>query len=82
MSNKPFNSFEMAQSQFDRIADLLGLDDATKDFLRWPMREYQFLIPIRMDDGRIKIFRGFRVLHNDARGPWKGRHSLSSPGND
>jgi glutamate dehydrogenase (NAD(P)+) len=72
MSIKPFNSFEMAQSQFDRIADLLELDGATRDLLRWPMREYQFLIPIRMDDGKIKIFRGFRVLHNDARGPGKG----------
>ena len=72
MSNKSFNSFEMAQSQFDKIAHLLGLDAATRDFLRWPMREYQFLIPLRMDDGQIKIFRGFRVVHNDARGPGKG----------
>jgi len=72
MSNKPFSSFEMAQSQFDKIADLLGLDGPTQDLLRWPMKEYQFLIPIRMDDGQIKIFRGFRVLYNDARGPGKG----------
>jgi glutamate dehydrogenase len=72
MSNKPFNSFDMAQSQFDGIAGLLGLDGPTRDFLRWPMREYQFLIPIRMDDGRARIFRGFRVLHNNARGPGKG----------
>jgi glutamate dehydrogenase len=72
MSNTPFNSFEMAQSQFDRIAGWLGLDETTKDFLRWPMKELQFRIPISMDDGPIKIFRGFRVLHNDARGPWKG----------
>jgi len=62
----------MAQSQFDRIAGWLGLDETTKDFLRWPMKELQFRIPISMDDGPIKIFRGFRVLHNDARGPWKG----------
>jgi glutamate dehydrogenase (NAD(P)+) len=72
MSNKSFNSFEMAQSQFDKIAHLLGLNAAARDFLRWPMREYQFLIPLRMDDGQIKIFRGFRVVHNDARGPGKG----------
>lgn len=72
MNKKPFNSFDMAQSQFDRIADRLGLDAIAKDFLRWPQREYQFLFPIRMDDGQIKIFRGFRVLHNDARGPGKG----------
>jgi len=72
MSKHSFNSFEMAQYQFEKLADLLGLDDATKDLLRWPMREYQFLIPIHMDDSRVKIFRGFRVLHNDARGPAKG----------
>jgi glutamate dehydrogenase len=72
MSNKPFNSFDLAQSQFDRIADRLGLDDPARELLRWPMRETQFLIPIRTDDGPVKIFRGFRVLHNDARGPGKG----------
>jgi len=72
MNKKPFNSFDMAQSQFDRIADRLGLDAIAKDFLRWPQREYQFLFSIRMDDGQIKIFRGFRILHNDARGPGKG----------
>jgi len=72
MSKKPFNSFDLAQSQFDRMADRLGLDDSARDLLRWPMRETQFLIPIRMDDSSIKIFRGFRVLHNDARGPGKG----------
>jgi len=48
------------------------LDQATRDFLRNPMREYHFLIPVRMDDGSIKIFQGFRVQHNDARGPCKG----------
>ena len=72
MNNKPFSSFEMAQTQFDHIGDLLKLDDATRDFLRWPMREYQFTIPLRMDSGQVAIFRGFRVLHNDARGPGKG----------
>jgi glutamate dehydrogenase (NAD(P)+) len=62
----------MAQRQFDQVADQLGLDQATKDFLRSPMREYQFSIPVRMDDGNVRIFRGFRVQHNDARGPSKG----------
>jgi glutamate dehydrogenase (NAD(P)+) len=62
----------MAQVQFDRIADMLELDQATRDFLRYPVREYQFSIPVRMDDGSVKIFRGFRVQHNDARGPGKG----------
>ena len=72
MSGKSFNPFRMAQVQFDRIADMLELDQATRDFLRYPVREYQFSIPVRMDDGSVKIFRGFRVQHNDARGPGKG----------
>jgi glutamate dehydrogenase len=72
MSTKPFNSFEIAQAQFDQVAALLDLDEGTRQFLRWPMREYAFSIPVRMDDGRMKVFRGFRVQHNDARGPSKG----------
>jgi glutamate dehydrogenase (NAD(P)+) len=62
----------MAQQQFDSVAEQLGLDQATKDFLRNPDREYHFNIPIRMDDGSYKVFRGFRVQHNDSRGPCKG----------
>lgn len=67
-----FNAFQMAQQQFDAIANKLDLDQATKDLLRNPMREYHFSIPVRMDDGSYKVFFGFRVLHNDARGPGKG----------
>jgi glutamate dehydrogenase len=72
MNNKPFNPFAMAQTQFDKAADFLDLDSATRELLRNPMREYHFSIPVHMDDGTIKIFRGFRVQHNDARGPGKG----------
>jgi len=67
-----FNPFEMAQAQFDKVAEFLNLDEATCDLLRNPLREYQFSIPIRMDDGSTKVFRGFRVQHNDALGPSKG----------
>ncbi|MGD9547584.1 MAG: Glu/Leu/Phe/Val dehydrogenase [Candidatus Krumholzibacteriia bacterium] len=70
--DKSFNPFEMARAQFDKIADLIGLDQATRDLLRSPQREYQFTIPVRMDDGTVKVFRGFRCQHNDARGPCKG----------
>jgi glutamate dehydrogenase len=69
---KPLNSFEIAQAQFDKVAEYLGLDAPTRELLRYPLREYHFAIPIRMDDGNVKIFRGFRVQHNDARGPAKG----------
>lgn len=62
----------MAQAQFDKVADLLELDNSTRELLRNPLREYQFLIPVRMDDGQVKVFRGFRVQHNDSRGPSKG----------
>ena len=71
-AGKSFNSFQIAQSQFDKVAEYLGLDAATRDLLRYPLREYHFAIPVRMDDGSVKIFRGFRVQHNDARGPGKG----------
>jgi len=72
MKDKTYNPFETAQKQFDRAADLLELDQATRDLLRNPLREFHFSIPIRMDDGTMKVFKGFRVQHNDARGPSKG----------
>jgi len=72
MADNSFNPFKMAQSQFDKAAELLQLDQATRDLLRSPLREFHFSIPIRMDDGNYKVFKGFRVQHNDARGPAKG----------
>jgi len=72
MDKNAFNPFEMAQRQFDDVAAKLELDQATRDLLRNPMRELHFNIPVRMDDGSYRIFRGFRVQHNDARGPCKG----------
>ncbi|HOQ09563.1 MAG TPA: Glu/Leu/Phe/Val dehydrogenase [Syntrophomonadaceae bacterium] len=72
MSNGVYNPFVNAQAQFDRVAEIIGLDQATRDLLRQPLREYHFLIPVKMDDGTTKVFRGFRVQHNDARGPAKG----------
>ncbi|MBI9045685.1 MAG: Glu/Leu/Phe/Val dehydrogenase [Anaerolineaceae bacterium] len=66
------NAFEMAQRQFDHVADSLMLDQQVREILRWPMREFSFRIPVRMDDGSIRVFQGYRVQHNDARGPGKG----------
>ena len=66
------NAFEMAQKQFDAVAKQLKLDAGVAEVLRWPMREYSFRIPVRLDDGSLKVFQGFRVQHNDARGPNKG----------
>lgn len=72
MSEGVYNPFVNAQAQFDRVADIIGLDQATRDLLRQPLREYHFLIPVHMDDGTTRVFRGFRIQHNDARGPAKG----------
>ena len=72
MADKAFNPFEMAQKQFDAVAEKLSLDQGTRDLLRNPSREHHFTIPVRMDSGSVKIFRGFRIQHNDARGPAKG----------
>ncbi len=66
------NPFAIAQQQLDEAAGKLGLDAATHELLRWPMREYHFTIPLKMDTGVTKIFRGFRVQYNNARGPTKG----------
>lgn len=71
-SSKAFNAFEMAQAQFDKVAEELNLDGATRDLLRNPLREFHFSIPVKMDDGTTKVFKGFRVQHNDSRGPAKG----------
>jgi glutamate dehydrogenase len=72
MESKAYNPFHTAQRQFDNVADYLNLEEGARELLRNPMREYHFNIPVRMDDGSVKVFRGFRVQHNDARGPGKG----------
>jgi glutamate dehydrogenase (NAD(P)+) len=66
------NPFEIAQKQLDQAAELLKLDKATHQLLREPLREMTVLIPVRMDNGEVKVFKGFRVQYNDARGPCKG----------
>lgn len=64
--------FAIAQAQLDVAADLMGLDAATHEMLRWPLRELHVTLPVKMDDGTTHIFHGFRVQYNDARGPNKG----------
>jgi glutamate dehydrogenase (NAD(P)+) len=66
------NPFAIAQAQLDEAASILQLDPEMHTFLREPMREFHFTIPVKMDDGRTQIFKGFRVQYNDARGPAKG----------
>jgi glutamate dehydrogenase len=66
------NAFEIAQRQFDGVASELNLDPQISAMLRWPAREFKFSIPVRMDDGNIRVFFGYRVQHSDVRGPAKG----------
>lgn len=73
MSNSEnLNPFTIAQSQLDDAAEVLGLDHDMHQFLRQPMREFHFTIPVKMDDGSVRTFNGYRVQYNDARGPAKG----------
>ncbi len=72
MTVSTYNPYENAQAQFDRVAEIIGLDNATRQLLRQPMKEYHFTIPVHMDDGTTRIFNGYRIQHNDARGPAKG----------
>ncbi|MCU0452350.1 MAG: Glu/Leu/Phe/Val dehydrogenase [Bacteroidetes bacterium] len=67
-----YNSFHVTQRQVLEAARLLHLDAATIDLLLWPQREFSFTIPVRMDDGTTKIFHGYRMQYNTARGPAKG----------
>jgi len=67
-----YNPFESARAQFDRVADMIGLEQSTRDLLRTPLKEYHFTIPVKMDDGSAQIFQAYRINHNDARGPAKG----------
>jgi glutamate dehydrogenase (NAD(P)+) len=69
--SKP-NPFKIAQQQLDTAAKLLKLDPRLWRILRTPMREFKFTISVKMDNGKIKKFVGFRVQYNDARGPCKG----------
>jgi len=66
------NPFHIAQRQLGECAEALQLDDSIHQILRTPMRELHVSLPIRMDDGSFRVFRGYRVQYNDARGPTKG----------
>ena len=67
-----YNSFEVAQSQVMAAAKILNLDRPTVDLLLWPQREFKFTMPVKMDSGETRVFHGYRIQHNFARGPAKG----------
>ena len=66
------NPFVIVQKQCDTCASLLELPDDIYELIRNPMREIHISIPVRMDNGSLKIFKGFRVQYNDVLGPTKG----------
>ncbi len=70
--SETLNPFKMAQAQLDAAAKIMNLDEDIHAILREPKKEFHVSIPVRMDDGKIKVFKGFRVQYNDARGPAKG----------
>jgi len=72
MSGEELNPFVIAQTQLDMAAEIMQLEPAVHEFLRWPLRELHVTLPVKMDDGSTEIFHGFRVQYNDARGPTKG----------
>jgi len=66
------NPWQVAQRQFDLAADLLSLDPGLRRVLREPRRELTVHFPVKMDDGSVQVFTGYRVQHNLGRGPAKG----------
>ncbi len=72
MNAELFNPFTIAQQQVDHAAEKLELDEATRELLRWPMKEIKATLPVKMDDGSTRIFHAFRIQYNTARGPAKG----------
>ena len=66
------NPYHIAQEQFDKAADKLNLEDWIRDVIKTPDRNISVDFPVRMDNGSIKMFAGYRVQHNNSRGPYKG----------
>jgi glutamate dehydrogenase (NAD(P)+) len=66
------NTFRISQIQFDMAAEYLKLDPGLRQILRTPKRVLEVSIPVKMDNGQLKVFTGYRVQHNIARGPAKG----------
>ncbi len=69
---KELSVYEIAVKQFENAADLMGLDKNLREIYKKPQRELTVNFPVKMDDGSIKVFTGYRVQHNNHRGPYKG----------
>jgi glutamate dehydrogenase/leucine dehydrogenase len=71
-TTSPANPFETAKQQIDIVADLIGLNGGIREVLKHPKRELTVNFPVRLDDGSFRVFTGYRVQYNMARGPTKG----------
>ena len=71
-AERGLTAFDAVNVFFDRAADRVGVDDGMREVLRRPARELTVSVPVRMDDGGIEVFNGYRVQHNSMRGPHKG----------
>ena len=78
MSKDTTNPYESMIRRFDVAAKIMNLDEDTYNILKTPYRQYMVSLPIKMDDGKIKVFEGYRIIHNSSRGPSKGgiRYSM------
>src|SRR2546423_13446091 len=72
VAEEELNPFKIAKQQFDRAADYLELDDSMPRVLKNAKRQLVVSIPVKMDNGEVQVFEGYRVQHNIARGPAKG----------
>jgi glutamate dehydrogenase (NAD(P)+) len=72
------NPYDSMIQRFDVAANIIGLDEDTYNILKTPSRQYLVSLPVKMDDGKVKVFEGYRIVHNSSRGPSKGgiRYSM------
>ncbi len=77
-SNDVINPYDSMIQRFDVAAQIIGLDADTYNILKTPSRQYLVSLPVKMDDGKVKVFEGYRIVHNSSRGPSKGgiRYSM------
>jgi glutamate dehydrogenase (NAD(P)+) len=77
-ANDITNPYESMIQRFDVAAHIVGLDPDTYNILKTPTRQYLVSLPVKMDDGKVKVFEGYRIVHNSSRGPSKGgiRYSM------
>ena len=69
---KNYNPYDQMLATLDKAAAMMNVPDSEYNFLRYPERELKVSLPVRMDDGTVKVFEGFRVQHSSLRGPCKG----------